>query len=141
MKTLKVFLMLAFLSLITAGTASSQTKQTKEEWDGFFYNQCTNEEVIGTITIHYVNHFNKAGVVDWMKTQAQSGELVGVISGEIFKFSYAYKESIAELGSTSTITNHYNLVGSKGSHVLYSVTYQIDASGYWTIVSEKSKCL
>lgn len=140
MKTIKVFLMLAVLFLFAAGNASAQTKQIKEEFDGTFYNNCYDEPVIGKFTIHTLIHYNKAGNADWMKVQAQSGELVGVYSEEIFRLSYSMKEDFVDLGRTVFLTYHYNLVGDKGSHIIYSVTYEIDSYGDLTIVSEKSKC-
>lgn len=138
MKTLKVFYMLAVLFLFAAGNASAQTKQVKWDFDAYLPNPCTYEWISGPVTMHVMMHFIKNGDVDWMKIQAQ-GELESE-TGEIFKVSFIGKADELVIGGTIPVTIHFNLVGDKGSHVLYSITFEVDQYGHMTILSEKEKC-
>jgi len=144
MKNLRSLLLVLLLGIFTIGSANAQTIEEKSDVYASIYFDCDGvfDWASGLMVWHRLYHLNDQGMIDWFKLQVQAKELVSYSTGEIFKLSYSSKEDGFVLGEILTISLHFNLVGNMGTHVIYSMVYEIDTYTWdWTLISEKAKCL
>lgn len=143
MKTFAILVSIVFcLAVMNVNAQSISNEFTTYTGIGF---ECDGvyDVAWGDATWHTVIHYNKDGNVDWFKMQVHSEEMVSQSTGEIFTLSYIDKEDgFWALGEVIEVTYHFNLVGDMGTHLIYSMTYEIDTATFtWTLINEKSKCL
>jgi hypothetical protein len=141
MKNLKILLLGLLVAFISVSSANAQTFQEKvvDEYASLEYD-CDGVygEVVGSVTTHWLYHFDNEGNLDWFQVSVNADGLINYETGEEFKLSYVGKSDVEDLVQSW----HYNLLGDKGTHLIYSVTMEYDLElGWWVIVDEKTKCL
>ena len=126
----------------------TNAQSTSEKLDNYleFMVECDGVQDIinGPVPQHKVNHTNKTGDSDWVNSQFIGKDLVSMATGELFRVNLIVTVETVVPGTIFQITKHYNLVGSEGSHMLYSVVIIYDwTGGYFkaTVLKEKGECL
>ncbi len=141
---MKKLVFLFGLLFFLAVNLNAQSVVTQETWTASISWECDGVwgYAYGPVDFNWVTHFNKDGNVDWTKMMAHSKEMVNPETEEVFTLSFENKEEGWEPEAVIERTYHFNLVGDMGTHLIYSITYQIDTSTWtYTVISEKTKCL
>jgi hypothetical protein len=144
MKTIRIilsaFIALCCLSVYSYGQSTS-TKATEPMYLGY---ECDGvfDVLQGEIAWHNITHFDKDGIWKWNKWQAHSNGMVSMNTGEVFNLSNKTNNGFDNKQmNLFNQTQHYNLVGDMGTHLIYSVTWEWDMNAdIWTKVDEKVKC-
>ena len=146
MKAVIFFLTVVFFCFLKTGISHAQSTSDKSDGNLFFSVECDGVQdfIFGTTSEHLLTHMSRAGDINVVKDQFIGKELVSLVTGEEFRVNYTVKPKIIVPGILFQISEHFNLVGDQGTHILYSRITLIDlTSGYLqsTVVKEKTECL
>lgn len=105
MKTLK-FLTVACIILVINSNLNAQSTSSKETYqDWSFYIDCMGENAVGTITLHWVFHYDKDGNLTKYHAQPQAGVLIGDVTGIVYHCGGVSQEQIKSPSSNGTFND------------------------------------
>jgi hypothetical protein len=121
---------------------NAQSTSFKEEVSWMAFVPCANdgmgEWVTGTVVLHTVVHSNKRGMVTKVHTQPQVTNLVGAVTGMVYKGNGVtqtmYDSNLGDNAFTQTYINRYHIVGQGIQyHVKVTEHLTINANGELTV--------
>jgi hypothetical protein len=143
MKTLKFIAVLIFWAGFTSNYAHAQSTSTKDidrPWSVFI--PCAGESgewAVGTLTLHVVATSNKKGNLEKLHDQPMGGELVGQVTGNIYRPTGVTQNKGLEPYS---YVNIYHMVGPGIQYFVKEVNlYVILPDGEWKLVVDKSEVI
>jgi hypothetical protein len=115
MKTFKILAMMCIILGLTTkiNAQSTSSKDIDVLWS--FFIDCIGENAVGTLTLHFVYHYDNEGNMTRYHGQPQGGVLVGETTGTIYHIigvtEEGWKTSSDNGAWTDTYINNYIAVG------------------------------
>ena len=143
MKTSRILFIATCFSLLVLGNSYAQTfyLKTTEYIEMTAWCNDLPDLISGQFDVHYMINIKNGNVFHWAKTKLISGEAVSQSTGEVFRVNYIIKEDPWLPGTKKQRSFHFNLVGENGTHILMTMTLELDRNGDSNVIKLKAKCL
>jgi len=128
MKTSRILFIGLCFSLLISGKSYAKTFHVKTSEYLEVYAWCNGvpDLIAGQFDVHYMINIKHENIFHWAKTMQISGEAVSQSTGEVFRVNYIIKEGPMLPGTKKLNSFHFNLVGENGTHIIMSMTLELE---------------